>query len=305
MGKWAVLFPGQGSQFAGMGKDFYENSIISKDILEKADSIVDFDLLDIIFNDEDKLNSTLYTQSSILAVSYAIYKEVENKIGKPDYVAGLSLGEYSALVASGVLDFEDGIEIVQKRGLFMYEEGQKTKGKMVAVIGFDKDKLINIVDSYDGEGFVGCANFNCPGQIIISGEINAVDSVVKTLENEGARRMIPLNVSGAFHTPLLDGAANKLQTLLKDYTLNDPKFGFMSNVTGSEVKDGNDVKELLSKQVTNSVLFEDILNNMIKNGVEKFIEVGPGKVLSGFVKKIDRKIETININKYEDLERLE
>lgn len=304
MKKIAFVFPGQGSQYMGMGKEVIENFEISREVFEKAKSVLDFDLEQICFNDNEKVHMTQYTQPALLTVSIAILKVIQEMGIKSDYVAGLSLGEYTALVANGALDFESAVRIVRKRGQFMEEAANNTKGTMAAVMGSDEATILEICNSVNG--IVSIANYNSPAQKVISGEIPAVEAAGKLLSEKGAK-VIQLKVSGAFHSLLMEEASIKLKKVLDNTEFKSFDIPYTTNVTGELVYNTDDILSLLVKQVKASVKWEDCVRTLISAGVDTFIEIGPGKTLSGLIKKTDRSVKVINvedvngINKLKDL----
>jgi len=302
MGKIAFMFPGQGAQYVGMGKDFYDQITVSKNAFITASKVVGLDLEKLCFEENEDLNITEYTQIAMLTVEVAMLYALQEKGIKSDINIGLSLGEYGALVASGVLSFEDACKVVRQRGIYMEKEVPAGQGAMSAVLGLDGNVIADCISNIDGN--VQIANYNCPGQIVISGDLQAVADAGKALAEVGARRVIPLNVSGPFHSQLLKGAGDKLGTILDEVTINDIKLPYVANYTAQYVKDKNDVKELLKKQVYSSVKFEQSIKMLIEDGVDTFIEIGPGKTLSGFVKKISKDVKVFNVEKVEDLELL-
>lgn len=302
MRKIAFMFPGQGAQYVGMGKDFYDAVSESRKMFELAGEASGLDVVSLCFEENDKINITEYTQIAMLAAEVAILKAVEEKGIKPDVTAGLSLGEYGALAASGVMSPEDVFKVVRKRGIYM-QEAVPTGGAMTAVLGLDAETIEKICD--ETEGIVSIANYNCPGQIVITGEEAAVNAAAEKLAAAGAKRCVPLKVSGPFHSKMLEGAGEKLGGVLADMEINDIQIPYIANVTADYVTDRAQVKELLTKQVSSSVRWQQTIERMLADGVDTFIEIGPGKTLSGFMRKIDKSVKTINIEKLEDLEKLE
>ena len=302
MGKIAFIFPGQGAQQVGMGKDFYETMPICKEVFEQANAASGLDVTGLCFEENEKLNITEYTQIAMVATEVAILMAVQEKGIRPDVTAGLSLGEYAALVASNVIKMEDVFKLVRKRGIYM-QEAVPTGGAMVAVLGLDTQKIEEVLSTVDG--IITIANYNCPGQIVITGEETASKIAIEKLMEAGAKRCIPLNVSGPFHSPMLTEAGKKLATELSEIELNTIAIPYITNVTADYVTDVADVKELLEKQVSSSVKWQQSIERMLTDGVTTFVEIGPGKTLSGFVKKINKEATVINIEKVEDLEKLD
>lgn len=303
MGKIAFIFPGQGAQYVGMGKELAENIEVSREIFEIADKELDFSISKICFEGtEEELNKTENTQPAILTTSIAVLKALEEKGIKCDVTAGLSLGEYSALVCNGAVTFEDAVKLVKKRGRFMQEAVPEGIGTMAAIIGLDAEKVSEACEEASEKGFVAIANLNCPKQIVIAGEIAAVEFACDKATEKGAKRAIRLNVSAPFHTAMLKPAADKLEKELEVITIDEFKIPVMTNTTGNYIDNKDDVKDILKQQVMSSVLWENIIRKMIEDGVDTFVEIGPGKVLSGFVKKVDRKLKILNV---EDLKSLE
>lgn len=303
MGKTAVIFPGQGAQYVGMAKDFYDNFEDSKKVFDEADDVLDIELKKICFEENDDINKTEYTQPAMVAAEVAIYEHLKNAGLKADVFAGLSLGEYSALVAAGAMTLADGIKTVRRRGILMQNEVPLGMGGMAAVIAMDADKIAEICENTPGK--VQIANYNCPRQIVISGEAEAVKAASAALAEAGAKRVIPLNVSGPFHSQMLVPAGEKLYDFLQGVDVAEGFAPYYCNADAEEITDAAKVKELLKRQVYSSVRWQQTIENMIADGVDTFIEVGPGKTLTGFMKKINREVKSINIATVDDLAKLE
>lgn len=298
MSKTALIFPGQGSQFVGMGKDIYEIDD-AKLIINKANDVLGFDIKKIMFEGpEDILTDTKNAQPAILTVSIALFTLLKKKGIDYQGVAGHSLGEYSAYVASGRLDFEDALNLVRGRGRLM-SEVEPGKGMMAAVMKIDDQKVEDICKEYDR---VVPANYNCPGQLVISGDKEQMQKVIEKIKEKGGR-VIPLNVSGAFHSPLMKDAAKKFRSTLDSVSFKDSKIALYSNVDALPVSNGHE-RALLEKQIYSSVKWTQTINNMIKDGFTTFIEVGPGKVLTGLVKKINKDINVINVSDFNSLDSI-
>lgn len=299
--KIAFLFPGQGAQYINMGKSLYENINECKEIFDKGEEILEMPIKDIIFDgSEETLKSTKYNQPAILLTSLACQKALELEGIEADYVAGLSLGEYSGLVYSGVVSFEDGVKLVKSRATIMDEGIEEGVGSMAAVMKLNKEKVDTLLKEASKFGVVEAANYNCPGQVVITGEVDAIRESVSIAKDLGGL-CIPLKVSGPFHSSLYEEASFKYYESIKDVEINEPKKVMYSNVLGKPYSKQDDIRDLLRKQIMSPVLFEDSINHMLDQGIDTFIELGPGKTLSGFVKKIDKKANVYNI---EDLDTL-
>lgn len=299
--KIAFLFPGQGAQYINMGKSLYENINECKEIFDKGEEILEMPIKDIIFGgSEETLKSTKYNQPAILLTSLACQKALELEGIEADYVAGLSLGEYSGLVYSGIVSFEDGVKLVKSRATIMDEGIEEGVGSMAAVMKLSKEKVDTLLKEASKFGVVEAANYNCPGQVVITGEVDAIRESVSIAKALGGL-CIPLKVSGPFHSSLYEEASFKYYESIKDVEINEPKKVMYSNVLGKPYSKQDDIRDLLRKQIMSPVLFEDSINHMLDQGIDTFIELGPGKTLSGFVKKIDKKANVYNI---EDLDTL-
>lgn len=301
MGKTAFMFPGQGAQYIGMGKDFYESNPVCKEVFDLAGEASGLDVAALCFEENDQIHITEYTQIAMLATEVAILKAVEETGVKADVTAGLSLGEYAALAASGVMTLKDIFATVRKRGIYM-QEAVPFGGAMSAVLGLPAEKIEEICK--ETEGIVSIANYNCPGQIVITGEEKAVQEASMKLTEAGAKRCVPLKVSGPFHSEMMKGAGEKLGQELEGVEIQDIKIPYISNVTADYVSDKGKVKGLLKKQVSDSVRWQQTIERMLADGVTTFIEIGPGKTLSGFMRKINKDVTVMNIEKAEDLEKL-
>lgn len=297
MGKLAFIFPGQGAQYVGMGKDFYEEFLVCRQIIEIAAEISELDLEQICFEENEKIAITEYTQIAMIAVEAAILKVLEERGFYPDMTAGLSLGEYGAVLASGAMSLEDIFYTVRKRGIYMQEAVPKG-GAMAAVLGMEAELIEQICRGI--QGIVSVANYNCPGQIVITGEEDAVAKASEKLKEAGAKRILPLQVSGPFHCEMLKGAGERLSEVLDKISLQEIKIPYVSNVTAQMVTEREQVKELLVSQVSSPVRWQQCVEIMIENGADTFVEIGPGRTLSGFMRKINRNVTVMNIQTVED-----
>ena len=300
MSKVAFIFPGQGAQYAGMGGDFYKEISVCRQVMDKASQVSGLDVPNLCFTENEELNITEYTQIAMLSVEVAILKALEEKGIRPCVSAGLSLGEYGSCVASGVLSLEDAFAVVRQRGILM-QEAVPEGGAMSAVMGTDAEVIEKICE--ETEGIVSIANYNCPGQIVITGEATAVEAASLKLKEAGTRRIIPLKVSGPFHSAMLQGAGEKLGAVLANVEVKKPEIPYVTNVTAEYVTDAKEIKELLVKQVSSSVKWQQCVEKMIAEGIDTFVEIGPGKTLSGFMRKINRNVTVMNIQNVEDFKK--
>ena len=301
MSKIAFIFPGQGAQVCGMGKDFYEQTEIGRQVYDRASELLGFSMPQLCFEKNDKLDITEYTQAAMVTTSIAMMKVLMEKGICPDVTAGLSLGEYCALAAAGVMSDEDAITTVRQRGILMQEAVPVGIGAMAAILALDAAKIEEVISSMKD---VWIANYNCPGQIVISGKKEAVEEACSKLKEAGAKRAIMLNVSGPFHSKMLTEAGEKLDEVLEGVTVYSPRIPYVANVTASYVTDADQVKPLLVEQVSSSVRWQQSVETMIADGVDTFVEIGPGKTLAGFIRKISRDVKVYNIEKLEDIDKV-
>lgn len=301
MSKIAFLYPGQGAQVAGMGKDFYEKSPLAKEVFDKSCEILGQDMKHICFEENELLDRTDYTQAALVTTCMAMTKEIMARGLTPDMTAGLSLGEYCAITTAGGMELEDAIKMVWLRGNLMHNAVPEGKGGMAAVLGLSGEAVNEAIAYMEG---VYVANYNCPGQIVISGKKEAVETACEKLKEAGAKRTIMLNVSGPFHSRMLTGAGEKLGEVLENVEVHTPQIPYVANVTAQYVTDAAEVKPLLTKQVSSSVRWEQSVHTMLADGVDTFVEIGPGKTLSGFMRKIDRTVKVLNIEKLDDVAKV-
>ncbi|HSP86503.1 MAG TPA: ACP S-malonyltransferase [Ignavibacteriaceae bacterium] len=302
MSKKAFIFPGQGSQYVEMAADLYENSVEAKEMIRTADEALGINLSYILFNGpEEQLKQSEFTQPAIFLHSVILASIIRTL--SADAVAGHSVGEYSALVASGSIQFYEAVKLVRERGIAMQKAGVENPGTMAAIVGLDENLVIQACDEASSFGIVKCANFNSPGQIVISGDINGVKKAMELCKAKGAKLVKELQVSGAFHSPLMNSAKDKLKAALDNTNFYDARIPVYTNVTAKPVTEKNEIKNLMFDQLTSPVPWVDIINNMIKDGIEEFYEIGPGKVLQGLVKRINPNVKIFGIDKYTDVEK--
>ncbi len=298
MRKTAFIFPGQGAQYCGMGKDFYETFETAKGVYETAGEAAGLDVAELCFTKNDRLNVTEYTQIAMLATEVAILKVLEENGVRADVCAGLSLGEYGALAAAEVMELPDLFRLIRSRGIFM-QEAYPAGGAMTAVLGLDAGTVRAVCESTGG--LVSIANDNCPGQTVITGEAGAVLAASQRLSQAGAKRCVPLKVSGPFHSPLLAAAGERLAAELAAVDVREPKIPYICNVQADYVRTAAPVKELLAKQVSGTVRWRETMERMLEDGVDTFIEIGPGRTLTGFLRRMSREAKAVNIETVENL----
>lgn len=301
--KIGFVYSGQGAQYIGMGQDLAETFPAARKVFDLASNALNMDLTELCFKENDLLNETTYTQPAILTVSMAIDAVLAEAGIFPEAVGGLSLGEYTAFVKANVLDFHDAVSLVKQRGKFMTEAVPSGEGAMSAVLGLERETVEQVCLETSEYGIVAPANYNMPGQIAIAGKKEAVEAAGEKMLEKGAKRVVPLKVSGPFHTSLLKPAADQLEQVLKSVQINDPTIPVVSNTTAEWFKNKEDIRKLMVQQVQSPVYWEDAVKTMIQSGVDTFIEVGPGKTLSAFIKKIDRSVTTLNVEHQKSLDK--
>lgn len=301
MSKIAFIYPGQGAQKCGMGQDFYEHSASAKAVYDKATELLDIDMKALCFEENDKLDLTEYTQAALVTTCLAMTKVVEEAGLKPDVTAGLSLGEYCAISVAGGMKEEDAIRLVRTRGILMQNTVPAGEGAMAAILGMTGEAIEEVIRDMEN---VSVANYNCPGQIVITGETKAVEKAAEALKEAGAKRAIMLNVSGPFHSPMMKPAGEELAKVLEKTELSELQIPYVTNVTAEYVSDISETKALLAEQVASSVRWQESMERMIAEGVDTFVEIGPGKTLAGFMRKINRNVKMYNIGTWEDVEKV-
>lgn len=302
MSKLAFIFPGQGAQKAGMGKDFYENSEAARSFFDNAQKILDFDLKEMCFGEHEELNLTEYTQPCMVSVCLAIVRELKKRGINPDITAGLSLGEYAAVAAAGGMNELDAIKLVRRRGILMQSTVPAGEGAMAAVLGLDAKKIEEILESFEN---VWIANYNCPGQIVITGLINEVQQASLALKEAGAKRVVELKVSGPFHSLLLKPAGEALLKEMESMSFSTLQVPYVANATAEIVTDSKKISTFFAKGIYSSVRWQQSIETMLENGVDTFVEIGPGKTLAGFMRKIAPKATVYNVSSFEDAIALE
>lgn len=301
MSKIAFIFPGQGAQKAGMGKDFYEQSETAAQVFDKASELLDIDMKALCFEENDLLDQTEYTQAALVTTCLAMSAVLKERGIVPEVAAGLSLGEYCAIAVAGGMSIEDAITTVRKRGILMQNAVPGGRGAMAAVLGLKAEEIENVLDGIEGASI---ANYNCPGQIVITGWKESVEKAAEELKAAGAKRVLPLNVSGPFHSPMLEGAGQELMQVLESVEISSLHIPYVTNVTAEYIRDIGQIKELLARQVASSVRWQQSVENMIADGVDTFVEVGPGKTLAGFMRKINKGVNVYNVGSWEDIDKV-
>ncbi len=300
MSKTAFLYPGQGAQKAGMGRDFYENSPLARELYDEASDILGLDMKALCFEENDKLDLTEYTQAALVTTCLAMTRAAVEAGLKADITAGLSLGEYAAIAAAGGMKELDAVRLVRERGILMQNTVPAGEGAMCAVMAMEAEKIEQVIENIAG---ASVANYNCPGQIVITGETAAVEAAAGALKSAGAKRTVMLNVSGPFHSPMLAAAGEKLLAKLGQVELSPLNIPYVTNVNAEEITDVGRIKELLAKQVSSPVRWMQSMEHLIDSGVDTFIEIGPGRTLAGFMKKINRDVKVLNISAWDDIKK--
>lgn len=301
MSKIAFIYPGQGTQKAGMGKDFYENSPLARDIYDRASECLELDMRALCFEENDLLDQTEYTQAAMVTTCLAMTAVLNEQGAEADVTAGLSLGEYCAIAEAGAMDLLDAIRLVRVRGQLMQHTVPTGEGAMAAVLGMDADQIDAVIEPIAN---VTVANYNCPGQIVITGGTAGIEQASKTLKEAGAKRVVSLNVSGPFHSPMLRSAGEKLGKELSAVQLGELKIPYVTNVMAEYVTDNSEIRELLTRQVYSPVRWEQSIRKMIAQDVDTFVEIGPGRTLTGFLRKIDRNVTVYQVNTWEDSKQI-
>lgn len=301
MSKIAFIYPGQGAQKAGMGKDFYENSPLARDIYDRASECLELDMRALCFEENDLLDQTEYTQAAMVTTCLAMTAVLNEQGAEADVTAGLSLGEYCAIAEAGAMDLLDAIRLVRVRGQLMQHTVPTGEGAMAAVLGMDADQIDAVIEPIAN---VTVANYNCPRQIVITGGTAGIEQASKTLKEAGAKRVVSLNVSGPFHSPMLRSAGEKLGKELSAVQLGELKIPYVTNVTAEYVTDSSKIRELLTRQVYSPVRWEQSIRKMIAQGVDTFVEIGPGRTLTGFLRKINRNVTVYQVNTWEDSKQI-
>lgn len=301
--KLGFVYSGQGSQYHGMGKELYETQPVFQETIDEANQLLDFDLKKLMFTEHEWLHLTEYTQPALLAMEVGLTRLLASEGIKPDVVAGLSLGEYAALVTSGALDFGETVKLVQKRGRFMTEAVPGGQGAMSAIMGLDRQTVLQVCQQFENQGVIVPANYNMPGQIVIAGEKTVLEQASEAFIEAGAKRVIPLNVSGPFHSKMLEPAAVSLEKELQQLHISEMKIPVVTNLTGQVIASSEEIVPTLVKQVKSPVYWEECVQTMVEMGVDHFIELGPGKTLCSFIKKINRSVKTQNVENEQTLEK--
>lgn len=301
MSKLAFIYPGQGAQKAGMGADFYKNSEIARTIYDQAEKVLGLDLKNICFEENDRINLTEYTQPAMVTTCLAMTRVLMAQGIQPDITAGLSLGEYAAVAVTGALSDLEAIRLVRKRGLLMQNAVPAGEGAMCAVLGMSAEAVLGVLEQVEN---VTIANYNCPGQIVITGKKETVEQAAVLLKEAGARRTVMLKVSGPFHSPMMVPAGMALHDEIEKVTFGEMDIPYVANVTAEKIEDASLIGELFCKGVSSSVKWQQSVETMSLDGVDTFVEIGPGKTLAGFMKKIDREVNIYNVSSWEDIEKV-